>query len=177
MKQRWLILGTALILSIAWSVWSLLADPREEIVQASIRPRAAAPGTAPRQATAQAPASATAPLQRSLASSLEPVSRPLAPAKPRNLFGAYSYEAPRPPPVAAAPEAPHAPPLPFSYTGRLLVDGRPTYLLLQAGAPISVTVGSDVGEFKLVEAAADRLVFLHSPTGQHVAMPLTSGVN
>lgn len=100
--------------------------------------------------------------------------RPQAPTKPHNAFGAYTYAPPRPAPVAVAPEPPHAPPLPFAYTGRLVVDGRATYLLLQSGTPISVTVGADVGEFKLVEAGPDRLVFLHGPTGQQVAMSLAS---
>lgn len=170
MKPRALILALGLVGSVGWSAW-ILTTPRDEVVLAK--------GTAPRSPTDSYRGERTPPPLRPLPShdllsarGLDLEARPPAPVRPHNLFGTYTYEAPRPAPVAIAPQPPHAPPLPFVYTGQLVVDGRATYLLLQSGVPISVTVGNDVGEYKLVEASADRLIFLHGPTGQQLAMSL-----
>lgn len=166
------MLGLGLLGSLGWSAW-ILITPGDEVVLATnhgTRPQVGVPQGGP---TPTRPDESAAHDVVSL-QGLGLAGRPRAPVKTRNLFGAYSYEAPRRAQVAVAPEPPHAPPLPFAYTGQLVIDGRATYLLLQSGTPISVTVGADVGDFKLVQADADRLVFLHGPTGQQVAMSLAS---
>lgn len=173
MKRRTLILGLGLSGSLAWSAWVLIA-PQDEVVEATSRPAFARTGPARPAAQAELRSGPRALLDGSPVDRFELVQRPLGPSKPHNLFAAYSYEPPHRPAPPSAPEPPRAPPLPFAYAGRLVVEGRPTYLLLQAGAPISVTVGANVGEFKLLEAASDKLVFLHGPTGQQVAMSLGS---
>jgi len=172
MKSRTVILALCLASSVGWSAW-ILITPQDDVVLAT-KPRVKSQAGVDRGERTQILPGALSSHDSTSAQGLGVMERPSAPARFHNLFGAYTYEAPRPAPVAAAPEPPRAPPLPFAYTGRLVVDGRSTYLLLQSGIPISVTVGADVGEFKLVEAAADRLVFLHGPTGQQVAMSLTS---
>jgi len=169
-NRRGLILGLALLASVAWSAWTLTAK-QDDVVLATVRPGPAA-GRASSHVGASTNALASASEERAITLNLP--RRLIAPKQPRNLFGAYSYEAPRPPPLAVAPEPPRAPPLPFVYTGRLIVDGRATYLLLQGSAPISAMLGSDIGEFKLIEAAPEQLVFLHGPTGQRVAMSIGS---
>ncbi|HYA58886.1 MAG TPA: hypothetical protein VED85_00875 [Burkholderiaceae bacterium] len=173
MKRRAFVLGLGLLGSLVWSAWVLIT-PKEEVVEATAR--SATARVAPSRPAAQDEshdARSAAP-NSSPATRFELTQRPLAPPKPHNLFAAYTYEAPHRSPPPPPPEPPHAPPLPFGYAGRLVVDGRPIYLLLQAGAPISVTVGASVGEFKLIQAAPDQLVFLHGPTGQQVAMSLGS---
>lgn len=172
MKPRTLILALALLGSIGWSAW-ILITPQDEVVLAT-NPAARSQIGVRRSAQLQTRLSAPTAHDVMSAPSLSWSVRPQAPAKPHNVFSAYTYEAPRPAPVAAAPVPPRAPSLPFAYSGRLVIDGRATYLLLQSGTPISVTVGADIGDFKLVEAEADRLVFLHGPTGQQVAMSLAS---
>jgi len=167
-NRRGLLLGLALLVSVAWSAWTLTTS-QDDTVQAIVRPGSEA-GRAAARVDSRKIAPAGAPEE--LTTALELPQRPIAPKQQRNLFGAYSYEVPHSRPLAVAPEPPHAPPLPFVFTGRLLVDGRATYFLLQGNAPISATLGSDVGEFKLVEAAPERLVFLHGPTGQRVAMSI-----
>jgi len=171
-KSRTVILALGLSASVGWSAW-ILITPQDDVVLAT-KPRMKSQAGADRSERTQTFPGPLSSHDATSAQVLGVVARPPAPSRIHNLFGAYTYEAPRPAPVAMAPEPPHAPPLPFAYTGRLVVDGRATYLLLQSGVPISVTVGGDVGEFKLVEAAADRLVFLHGPTGQQVAMSLAS---
>jgi hypothetical protein len=165
-NRRGVVLGLALLASVAWSAWTLTAGP-DDVVQATVRPRATAVRVAG-HTDPRSKASANAPAEPAFALPL--AQRPTAPKAPRNLFGAYSYEAPRPPPVALVPEPPRPPPLPFVFSGRLIVDGRATYLLLQGNKPISAMLGEDIGEFRLVEAAPERLVFLHGPTGQRVAL-------
>jgi len=173
MNRRKLVLGAALLVTVAWSAWTLIAPQQDEVVQASLRPAtgastAIAPGTS--AARAQRPG-AGAPPPAALA--LELSQRPLAPAKERNLFGAYSYQAPAPRVAQAAPPPPQAPALPFRFTGRLVVEGKATYLMLQGEEPIGVTVGASIGEFQLVEADPQQLVFLYGPTGQRVPMSIT----
>ncbi|HYA66632.1 MAG TPA: hypothetical protein VEE84_08080, partial [Burkholderiaceae bacterium] len=151
MKRRALLLGAALAGSVAWSGWVLLA-PQDEVVQATIRSTNAKPQAAPTARTRAGDNPRTGPAGAT-PGRFELTQRPQAPFHSRNLFAAYTYEPARQPQRAEAPEPPRAPPLPFTYAGRLIVDGRPTYLLLQAGAPIGVTVGADVGDFKLVDVA------------------------
>jgi len=167
-KPRQLILALALLGSVGWSAW-ILITPQDEVVLA-MSPSARLQKSIHRDEQTPIRPPATAVRDAMSVPRFDWAIRPQVLTRPHNVFGAYSYQAPRPAPVAVAPEPPHVPPLPFAYTGQLVVDGRATYLLLQAGTPISVTVGSDVGDFKLVEAEADRLVFLHGPTGQEVAM-------
>jgi len=169
-KSRQLILALGLLASVGWSAW-LLITPQDEVVLATSPGARSQKSTHRDERTEKRPG---APALRDAMSvpGFDWANRPQVLTSPHNVFGAYSYQAPRPVPVAVAPEAPHAPPLPFAYSGQLVIDGHATYLLLQSGTPISVTVGGDVGDFKLVEAQADRLVFLHGPTGQQVAMSL-----
>lgn len=176
MKRRAIVLGAAMLASLAWAGWAMTTDPVDD-GEALVRPRprgefrvALAPrdgGTAP----ARAGAAPRPPL-------LELPARPAAPPQARNLFAGYSYEAPRPRAAPPPPEAPRAPPLPFTFTGLLVIDGKPTYLLLEGDATISATIGAQIGEFKLVSAETSRLVFLHGPTGELVPMPISpTGVN
>jgi len=171
-KSRMLVLLLGLLGSVGWSVWVLLT-PQEEVVLASDpKTRSQIVSHAPDRAQKSVDARTTR--DRGSIESLELSDRPQPPALSHNLFASYTYEAPRPAPVAVAPEPPHAPPLPFAYTGQLVIEGRPTYLLLQSGAPISVTIGGNIGDFKLVQAAIDQLIFLHGPTGEQVAMSISN---
>ncbi|HYB50188.1 MAG TPA: hypothetical protein VED47_03660 [Burkholderiaceae bacterium] len=182
MRPRPLLLGGALVVSFAWSAWALFS-PQEEVVQPAARNVPAPSGSARvgsgavEHDASRAVSASTGP-DDTMAQRFELPPRPQAPSQLHNLFAAYSYEAPRPIARLAAPEPPHAPPLPFVYAGRLIVGGQSIYLLSQAGAPITATLGTEIGEFKLVQTASDRLVFLHGPTGQEVPMTLgPSAVN
>ena len=56
-------------------------------------------------------------------------------------------------------------PLPFTYAGRLEIDGKSTYLLLQGERTLWVAVGGSAGDFMLTSVGPDGLLFTHQPTG------------
>lgn len=182
MNRRMLVLGVALLISVAWSAWTLTegdgADGSADagIVQARVRPGAGAANKA-----ANAAIGATARLNGSAGSAapaarmtLELAQRPAPRDKPDNLFAAYSYSAPQAPVAAVqiVTPPPSAPPLPFRFGGRVVIDGKTTYLLTMGEEDIGATIGTDIGEFKLVEADPMQLVFLHGPSGQKVPMSI-----
>jgi hypothetical protein len=176
MRRRNLILGAALLVTVAWSAWTLVAPAPEDVDVVQARVRSPAAGTA----SAASAGSGARPLRADAGEALAPPAplqlpqRPAAPSNERNLFGAYSYQAPAPKLAAAAPAPVQAPPLPFRFTGQLIVDGKATYLLLQGDEPVGVTVGASVGEFQLVSADDRQLVFQYGPTGQRVPMSIAS---
>jgi hypothetical protein len=96
------------------------------------------------------------------------------PPRPRELFAAYSWQAPAAPrTVTVAPPArPTAPPLPFVYAGRLVVAGKTTYLLVEGVRLHMAETGTPVGEFTLTAANPGALVFTHRPTGAATSLPL-----
>jgi hypothetical protein len=166
LTRRNLVLGVLLLGTLAVSAWTLLDGSNDAVVEPVIRPaRTAAAGSGLHGA--HNPAGTT---------ELRLPQRAPAPAAPVNLFGAYTYQAPAAAPAATTAQKPHAPPLPFIYTGHLEIDGQTTYLFLQADAPVSVTVGAAIGDFTLVQALGQTLVFLHGPTGERVSMPTGAAV-
>jgi len=170
-SRRNAVLGALLVATLAASAWTLLSGSDEPVVQPVKRPDKAAPAGAGRAGAPRAPAAQSAPGDLALGE------RPPAPGKIVNLFSAYSYQAPPATAGAAATAKPHAPPLPFTYTGRLEIDGVATYLMMQGDIPLSVILGGSIGEFTLVEAGSDHLVFEHGPTGERVALPTGGGGN
>ena len=141
----WIVLVATLAVS-AWSLWS---DGDTGVVAPVARgdrpPAAGKPPLGRRDQAGSRPAAAA------------PVARP-----------------PAPPPVAAPAPVPHAPGLPFAFAGRLIIGDQTTFLFLQSGASLEARVGSSVGDFQLVEASQDQLVFLHGPTGDRVPLSIAS---
>jgi len=168
MNRRNLVLGFGLLVSVALSAWTLVSG-EEDTVQPVVR-HAEAPHGRPASGQGSVPARD----QPSGPAVLTLPQRALPDASPQNAFGAYNYQPPPAPrPVVVAP-APHAPPFPYLFTGRLIIDGRTRYLFLQGDTPLELSVGSSVGEFTLVEASPDLLVFLHGPTGDRVPLSIAS---
>ncbi len=167
LSRRNQVLGGLLLATLAVSAWTLLAAGTDEsVVEPVARP---ARGTVP---------AAHKEAAESTATDLALGQRPEAPPKVVNLFSAYSYQAQAARPAGAeAPVRPHAPPLPFTYTGRLEIDGVSTYLMMQGDVPLGVTVGTAIGDFTLIEATGNRLVFLHGPTNERVEMPIAAPPN
>ncbi len=190
MTTRRAILGALLLATLGWSAWLVFgADGADDsgVVQAVAHREASvtsAPGPDTGPATEHSRATAAERRQAIAVASLAPreagaaghasaalETRPAPPAHPRNLFAEYNYEAPKPK-VVPVIEKPHAPPLPFAYSGRLIIDGSTTYLLLRGETPVNLIVGAEAGEFKLVDADTQRLIFLHGPTGERVALSI-----
>jgi hypothetical protein len=172
-RRRRLILLSSLVVAAALSLQSLLWTPEQagpgalpDFVQAGARAHAATihPSEAPT-------ASSSAPGRESVrqGDSLQLHARAASSRPPRDLFAAYSWQPPAPPPPAPPP--PQAPPLPFAYGGRIEVDGKQVYLLLQGVRTYRVMIGDSVGEFVLKSSGPEELVFLHQPTGQSEVLP------
>ncbi len=181
MNRRNLVLGVALLVTLGLSAWTLVAPQPDDVVQARAQPAAEARSPAKAPPGRLGPASHAgesesryAAVLPSAALALELPQRPQAPAQPHNLFGAYSYQPPPPKVVAAPPPPPQAPPLPYRFAGRLLVDGTATYFLMKGDEPVGVTLGAKIGDFQLVQADPRQLIFEHGPTGQRVTISIAS---
>lgn len=174
MTKRNLILGGLLVGTLILTAWTLTTGDSGDVVQATARPAAPTPLPRP-QAAGGHPSPDPARTEYAGMADLGMPDRPAAPPTIHNVFGAYSYQAPPRPVVAVAPPAPHAPPLPFVFSGRLIIPGKATvYLLTQGNAPLEVQMGSNVAGFKLVGETPEQLVFVHEATGDQVAMSIAA---
>jgi hypothetical protein len=147
----------ALVGSAGVSAYALFGDDASEVVQPAAR--AVAPAHA-------AVALDTRPAGATPAPSFRLGPRPAASQGPRDLFAAYSWVPPPPPPAAAAPPAPpQAPPVPFTYGGSIEIADKPIFLLVEGLRTHQVSLGDQVGDFRLQSVTSRSLVFLHIPTG------------
>jgi hypothetical protein len=173
MRRRRVILLSLLGVAVALSLQSLLWTPEQtgpgglpDRVQPVVRAHAA---TIHPNEAATAGVSVPAGKTARQGDSLQLQARPASNRAPRDLFATYSWQPPPPPPPAPPP--PQAPPLPFAYGGRIEIDGKQVYLLLQGVRTYRVVIGDAVGEFVLKSSGPDELVFLHQPTGQSELLP------
>ncbi len=160
------VIGAALAVTVALALWTRIApDPADEVsTGAGVQPARAPLRLADRAATAAEPVDAALVLpQRS-----QPAGAP-----PANLFSAPRRAPPKQDVAsAAAPPPPSAPPLPFTYGGRLVVDGETAWLLVDAGRTQIVRAGDTLGEFTLRTASDSALSFVHLPTGLETGLTI-----
>ncbi len=167
-----LLLAGTFVLSLQSLTWMPESD-RSDGVPALVRPVARAnSATIPRPEPARgsaADARGGGAAIRDEAARADPSwqlrGRPEAARSPHDLFAAYSWQPPAPAASAAAPAAPEAPEPPFVYIGRIEVEGRSIFLLLQGERTLRVGIGETVGDFRLTSSGPQGLAFLHQPTG------------
>lgn len=175
-KQR-ILLALALVVTVAL-VWFAPEDTTPQVAQSgskSAKARVPAPGV-PR-AAASASNSANATARPSLAM------RERVPAEEiLNLFIASSWYRPPPPPPPAPPAppppppAPVTPPLPFTYMGQVVEDGKPLYILARADRVITVQAGDAIDKtYRLDSASGGVLTFVYVPLG--TKQTLATGVS
>jgi len=168
MPRRRMILVLMLAGTVMLSLQSLTWMPNSDgsdAVPALVRPVARASGATIPQARPRGTAGDASGGTGKLDVSWQLHGRPEPARSPHDLFAAYSWQPPPPPaPVVAAPP-PEAPEPPFVYIGRIEVEGRSIFLLLQGERTLRVTVGQSVGDFSLTSSGPQGLVFLHQPTG------------
>lgn len=175
MNRRSLWLWGSLVAAIAASIWAV-ATPVADSIDIDA-PRTPSPlamaGAAARdpvvdgrqgaqpnqQSMARAAIANAAPADAAIAAASE---RQTGPARD-DIFAAYSWQPPKPATVEVK-EPPRAPPLPFAFSGRLEAEGPTAYILSEGTRMHIVAVGEQVGDFRLQQASAGALVFLHVPT-------------
>jgi len=170
MNRRSMLLWGSLIASVAASIWAI-SSPADDGIETSARsapsPLALAddstqPDRARTPSAARSDAAAPTAPDLQAPSAAAPGTRQVSEVRD-DIFAAYSWEPPKPA-VAAVKEPPRAPPVPFTFAGRLEAQGTPSYILAEGARMHVVAVGDKVGEFRLQQAESNALVFTHVPT-------------
>jgi hypothetical protein len=92
-------------------------------------------------------------------------------------FQSRSWEPPAPPVVAAAPPPrPEAPPLPFTYLGKLLEDGQTTLFLAREDRNYVVRSGDTIdGTYRIEEIRDAAAVFVYLPLKSKRTLAFAAG--
>ena len=176
-RARWVAYGIAALATVAAMRWVDEAAVRDEPVAAAAAP------AAPRAATRQAPGAATAARSRPGAPAggdsevrLDWLARTPMGEVTADPFGAAPVEPPRAPVRAAAPPpppAPQAPPLPFTYVGKWMEDGRTIVFLARGGQNVAVRGAGKLDDMYEVQSIDDRQVVLkYLPLGTQQVLSL-----
>lgn len=167
-KQRWAILGTALVLTLAAVKWA--ASNTDVEVKPAVSPRASAADESPSEAQA-VPRLELERLRRS------PPERVQAdPFARRNWDVAARDEARRNAPPPPPPPPPTAPPLPYQYLGKAVEDGKVTAFLSRGENTYVVRAGDTLDGAYRVERLDERvIVFKYMPLGQRQELALGAG--
>ncbi len=94
-------------------------------------------------------------------------------------FQSRSWEPPAPAPVVAAarPPRPEAPPLPFTYLGKLVEDARTTLFLAQADRNYVVRTGDTIeGTYRIEEIRDEAAVLVYLPLKSKQTLAFAAGV-
>lgn len=127
------------------------------------------PAPAAHVAVVRAPArdgdtAAAAPADRPASLDLARLERREAHSEARNLFRAETWQPPPPPPDATAQAAPQAPPVPFTYFGRLVEDGRATVFLARGNREYAVKQGDAIDNmYRIEEIRPEAIVLTYIP--------------
>jgi hypothetical protein len=161
--RRRLLLGLALLATLA----AAIVSPSEQ-----------ATTTAPAKRNAKAPAAGPRP-QAPRAAAVEAEVPPLAQYERRidEKFKVVDIFDSRPLAVAglasAAPPAPVAPKLPFSYMGSIDESGKPKYVLVQGEQLFMVHVGDEfAGSYRLEQVTPLELVVTYLPLDARQSLPI-----
>lgn len=146
-RQRWLVLGGVLALTLTAVVWLEEEEPADAGVVAAAKPeRGAAPARTPEQARGQAAGRQAETL------ALEALKRQPPEEKPADAFSARSWYVPPPPPKALPPPPPAPPPMPFTYMGRMVEEGKTTVFLTRQDRSYAIKVGDTIDATYRVDA-------------------------
>lgn len=148
-KQRWVLLTGALVLTLAAVAW-VSQTGQEPVAQVEL-PRPAARHAAPRpggQAAIRLDKLKRTPLEGEVA----------------DLFKSKTWYVPPPPPKPAPPPPPSAPPLPFTYMGKLLEDGKVTVFLARQDRNYLAREGDTIdGTYRVDEIRAPLMTLTYLP--------------
>ncbi len=164
MKPRHLALGAALIVAAAFAIFGDKSPPGE-LVEAAPRNASKAPASAPARAgTAVKPAVAAAEVL-----ALVPRERLMEQGSADSgVFGVQNWTPPPPPPPKPAPPPPPtAPPLPFTYLGKVLENGVWDVFLARGGETLIVRNAMVVdGVYRIDAIAPPTMTMTYLPLKQ-----------
>lgn len=155
-KLRWTVLGGMLSLSLA--ALGLVADEREPPSQ-PLRSEGAEPATVPEPAISRETDEALPKL------SLERLGRTSMVEPAADLFSAKSWYVPPAPPKTTEPLAPTAPPLPFTYLGKMEEEPGKWLAYLAEGEAVHPVRPGDVieGTYRVEGITGGQMTLLYLP--------------
>lgn len=90
-----------------------------------------------------------------------------------DIFAARSWYVPPPPPPPAKPPPPSAPPMPFSYIGKLEEAGATTVFLTRQGTNYSVKQGDQIdGTYRVEQISPQAIVLTYIPLNIRQTLPI-----
>ncbi|HSQ04144.1 MAG TPA: hypothetical protein VLN59_08915 [Burkholderiales bacterium] len=96
--------------------------------------------------------------------------RPAFGAESSDLFGSRNW---MPPPAPARAAAPMAPPLPFTYFGRMLEDGRTVVFLAQGERTFTVGAGDTIDHrYRVDQIGRESVILTYLPLQQKQTLPI-----
>lgn len=164
-RTRKLLLGVALVATLLAVIWAYQQTPdsAEEAVVAPVKHN-----TSTRSASGDPMHLALEKLQRSDSSQPDDIA---------DAFKVTSWFVPVPmpkvQPVAAQPAPPAAPPLPFTYLGQMLEDGKLTVFLTRQDMNYSVKAGETIDDMYHVDSIeSQRIVFTYKPLNMQQSLAI-----
>lgn len=155
-RHRWLILGSLLVLTLVLALWPQKA-PREPA------PRPPAAAKAPAAGQGRPPAD-TGSL------GLSRGQQGTEPREIRDLFAGQTWHVP---PPAAPPGPPEPPPLPFTYLGKLVDDGRVTVYLSEGERNLAVRQGEIInGTYRVKRISPTAVTFVYIPMNKQQTLDI-----
>jgi hypothetical protein len=163
-RVRWLVLGSALALTLAAARLVGGADraPPERAEAPADRPARAAAAT-------DEPVAELALDKLGARSAAPPAADPFRPISWQALAQAEARRHAPPP----APRRPEAPPLPFAYMGKLVEDGRTTVFLVHGERNLIVRTGDTIdGTYRVDRIGEDDMTLTYLPLQQRQELAL-----
>ena len=168
-RQRWIFYALALALTL---IAMRLAGGED---RSDLRPSVAAAQRADRPARETSPDVGhvdTLPAVR-----LELLGERAATPPAQDLFQSRSWEPPAPVIAPAPPPRPEAPPLPFTYLGKLVEDARTTLFLAREDRNYVVRTGDTIeGTYRIEEIRDEAAVLVYLPLKSKQTLAFAAGV-
>ena len=162
-QRRRIVLAVLLAATLSAAAWVNMAEENAAVSES--RP--------PREHRAANGGSAEKISPRIEALDLSPLQRPALETAKTGLFGSKSWYGAPPPPKPLPPPPPSAPPLPFSYMGKLIDEGRITVFLSRQDRNFLVQAGDTIeSTYRVDEINAGVMTVTYLPLDQKQTLPI-----
>ena len=91
-----------------------------------------------------------------------------------DLFAPHDWQPPPPPPRVVKVEAPKAPPLPFTYFGKVIQDGAVIAFVSQGNVDHALKTGDTVANYRVQQITASAMTFVYLPLNEKQTLPFGS---